>query len=146
MRTVTTIDIERPAADVFAYVADMANNPKWQDGMESCVWTSALPIGVGSTYDQVAKFLGKEIRTSFEVTEFEIDHHIRIKSVVSTFPLDIARDVEATSDASCRVTAIVAGEPTGVMKLTTPFTKPMVARSVRKDYQKLKGRLEGSRP
>lgn len=32
--------------------------------MRSCRWTSDPPIGVGSTYDQVASFLGREIITS----------------------------------------------------------------------------------
>ncbi len=38
--------------------------------LERCVWTSEPPIGVGSTYDQQARFMGREIVSSFEVVEF----------------------------------------------------------------------------
>ena len=57
--------------EVFTVIADMSRNPEWQSGMRSCEWTSAPPLAVGSTYDQVASFLGREILTSFEVTEYE---------------------------------------------------------------------------
>ncbi len=45
-------------------------------------------LGVGSTYDQVASFLGREIVTTFEVVEYDPPHTIRIVSTASTFPLD----------------------------------------------------------
>ena len=143
METTTQITIERPADLVFIVVADMARNPEWQRAMKSCVWTSEPPIGVGSTYDQVAEFVTRKIVTSFEVVEFEPGRRIRIKSYKSTFPLDITRSVEPLSDYRCTVTAIVTGEPSGVLTWFEPLTKPLVARSVRKDYERLKVLLDG---
>ncbi len=143
METTTQITIERPADLVFAVVADMARNPEWQRGMKSCVWTSEPPIGVGSTYDQVAEFLTRKIVTSFVVVEFEPGRKIRIKSVKSTFPLDVTRSVEPIGEYRCEVTATVSGEPSGVLKWLDPLTKLLVALSVRKDYQRLKVLLDG---
>ncbi len=144
MHTTSEVIVNRSAADVFDVVADMSRNPEWQKGMKSCVWTSDGPIGIGSTYDQVARFAGKEILTSFEVVEFEAGDRIRIKSTKSTFPLDITREVHSINDGSSRVVATVAGEPGGLMKLLRPITKLMVTRSVRGDYARLKSQLEGS--
>lgn len=134
--------IDRPAADVFEYVADMSNNPEWQKGMESCVWTSDGPIRVGSTYDQVAKFLGREIRTSFEVTEFEPDKLIRIESRSGPMPLDIRRVVTPLGDDRCEVVATIRGDSSGVFRIADPIMKVMVNRSVQADYRRLKARLE----
>lgn len=142
MRLQTDIAIDRPAGEVFEVVSDMSLNTTWQKGMQSCVWTSAPPIAVGSTYDQVAGFGGKEILSSFRVTEFEPGRHIRIISTKSTFPLDITRAVTPTTNESCVVRAIVAGEPGGLMKLLNPLTKLLVRRSVKADYQRLKELLE----
>lgn len=75
-----TVDIDRPAGEVFEFLSDMANNPRWQSGMRSCAWTSEPPIGVGSTYSQTATFLSKDIITEFEVVEFEPGSRIRITS------------------------------------------------------------------
>lgn len=142
MRTVTKVSVQRPAPEVFAVVSDMAQNPDWQRGMKSCTWTSPPPIGVDSTYDQEAGFLGKKIVTSFRVSEFVPDTLIRIVSTKSTFPLDITREVKPSGPDSCEITATVAGEPTGVLKLINPVAKHLVARSVAKDYQRLKQMLE----
>ncbi|MDW3221243.1 MAG: SRPBCC family protein [Acidimicrobiales bacterium] len=136
------IDIDRPVEQVFAVVADMSRNPEWQTGMVSCSWTTEPPILVGSTYDQVASFMGREILTTFEVTEFDAPSRIRIESIVSTFPLDITRTVEPRGDGS-RVVAVVRGEPGGLMKLFAPLMTFQARRSIRADYQRLKELLEG---
>ncbi len=131
------IDIDRPADDVFAYIADMSNNPKWQQGQQRCEWTSEPPLRHGSTYDQEARFMGRTIRSSFEVVEFEQGSTIRIKST-SGMPIDVTRTVTATGDTSCRVEAVVGGGP----PLVGPLFKPMVQRNVTKDYERLKELLE----
>ncbi len=136
------VEIHCPVAEVFAVIADMSRNPEWQKGMRSCTWTTEPPLRVGSTYDQVASFMGKKIVTTFEVTEFEPPSRIRIESVVSTFPLDITRTVEPTATGS-RVTAHVKGEPGGLMRLFNPIMKIQVQRSIDGDYRRLKALLEG---
>lgn len=142
MQTTTVTTIGRPAAEVFTVVSDMSRNPEWQRGMRSCTWTSGSPIGVGSTYDQVATFLGRTITTSFEVIEFEPGRRIRIVSTESTFPLDITRTVDPVDELSCEVTAVVAGEPSGVLGLLQPIVGPLLRWSVSRDYQRLKVQLE----
>lgn len=137
-----TVDVARSAGEVFEYLSDMSNNPRWQKGMESCEWTSDPPIRVGSTYSQVAKFLWMEILTEFEVVEYEPGERIRIKSTKSTFPLDITRSVKASEDELTQVDAVIKGEPSGLMGLLAPVTKPMANRSVQRDYQRLKELLE----
>ena len=124
-------------------VADMSRNPDWQRGMRECVWTSEPPLRLGSTYDQVAKFLGRRIVTSFEVTEFVPDSRIRIESTRSTFPLDITRTVESLASNRCRVSALVKGEPGRMFVIVGPLMRAMVGHSVRRDYLALKSLLEG---
>jgi hypothetical protein len=143
-----TSDIEvRCAPSVaFAVLADMARNPEWQKGMRSCEWTSAPPLRVGSTYDQEASFLGRTIRTSFEVTEFVADERIRIVSTVSTFPIDVTRTVESVGEDRTRISAVVRGEPGRVFGFAGPLMRAMVGRSVRGDYRRLKALLEGGQP
>lgn len=135
------VEIARPPDVVFAMIADMARNTEWQNGMVSCDWTSDPPHGFGSTYEQVASFMGKKILTTFEVTEYETPTRIRIQSVVSTFPLEITRTVEATASGS-RVTAVVKGEPGGLMKLFAPLMNRQAQSSIDADYQRLVALLE----
>jgi carbon monoxide dehydrogenase subunit G len=147
MEVTASVEINRPPAEVFSYLADMANNPVWQRGQQWCAWTSEPPLDVGSTYDQVASFLGKTITSSFEVVEFEPGRRIRIKSTGGTMPIDVTREVApAASGTGSTVSAIVRGEPAGVLGVMTniaaPLMRIMVRNSVRSDYGRLKEILE----
>jgi hypothetical protein len=130
-------DVPRPAPELFAFVADMRNNPRWQQGQVSCEWTTPPPIAVGSRYDQRARFLGRDIVSTFEVTELVPDRRIRIRTVEGTMPMDITREVEPLGEDRSRVTATVRGGPTGLLRLADPLTRRMVRRSVRGDYERL---------
>lgn len=138
----SSVDIARPASDVFDYVANFENNPAWQKGMKSARYTSPMPMVVGSTYDQVASFLGKEIVTSFEVTALEPGRSVTITSTSGTFPIEVTRTVEATGEGTCRASADVNGSPGGLFKLAGPLMRMMVESSVRKDWANLKAMLE----
>ena len=133
-----TVEIDRPAAEVFAMVADFSRNPEWQGGMVACRWTSDSRSEVGSTYAQEARFLGRPIITEFEVVAVDPGRSIEIASTKSTFPIQVTRSVEALGPDRSRVTAHVRGQPTGWMK----WLSGMVGRSVRKDYAALKELLE----
>lgn len=138
------IEIERPAAEVFAYLSDFSNNPRWQSGMESASWTSEPPHTVGATYVQVARFLGREIRSHFVVEALEPGRSVRIATTESTFPIRVERSVEPLDASRCRVRADIQGDPaTGLMRLVAPLMRWFGQRSVTADYQALKVLLEG---
>jgi uncharacterized protein YndB with AHSA1/START domain len=137
IETVVTREIARPADEVFAFVADASNNPRWQFGMQRCTRTSEPPIRVGSTYDQHARFLGRDIVSTFEVVELVPDRRIRIRTLESPMPIDVVREVEPLAAGRARVRATVRGGPTGTLRLLDPLTKVLVQRSVRRDYERL---------
>ena len=131
------VEIARPAAAVFAYLSDFENNPRWQNGMKTCRWTSE-ERGVGGTYVQEASFLGRKIETAFVVTEHVPGERVSIESTESSFPIQVTRSVESLGDDRCLVTAHIRGQPTGVLKLFGG----MVRKNVAKDYARLKELLE----
>lgn len=136
------VDIDRPAAVVFEYVSNFENNPRWQNGMRACRFTSEPPLRVGSTYEQVALFLRKTIRTTFEVTALDPGRSVTIESRASTFAIRVTRSVEPVDDARCRVQATIEGGPGGVLRLLSPLITFFAQRSVRGDYARLKRLLE----
>lgn len=137
--------IERPADEVFGFLSDAANNPRWQNGMRSCAWTSEPPIAVGSTYRQHARFLGRDVLSTFVVATYEPDRRIVIESVESTFPIQVDRSVAATGPDSCRVTAVVTGGPSGrVALLLGPLLGRMAQRSIDGDYDRLVSLMEST--
>jgi uncharacterized membrane protein len=143
MRMTATREINRPADEVFEFFADASNNPKWQKGMVSCEWTSAPPTGIGSTYRQQARFMGRDVVSTFAVTAFEPGRMIEIETVESTFPIKVVRRVEPVTDSSCRVSADISGGPEkGVLKLLEPVVGRRAQKSVDGDYDRLVELLE----
>lgn len=145
MELSATRQIRRPAGEVFEFLADASNNPLWQSGMVSCRWSSEPPVRVGSTYEQQARFLGRNVISTFVVTGYEPPKQIEIKTVESTFPIRVSRSVESTAPASCRVSAEISGGPEGgLMKLFEPLMGLAAQRSVDRDYDRLVQLLESS--
>lgn len=134
--------IDRPGEEVFAFVSDASNNPRWQKGQRSCVWTSPPPTGVGSTYEQEARFLGRTVTSRFEVTEYEPGRSITIRSTEGSFPITVRRSVEPLGDGRSRVTAEIEGEPGGFFRLVGPALRRLAQRSVDADYDRLQQLLE----
>ncbi len=50
LKVETTVQIERPSEEVFAYISNFENNPEWQSGQLQAKFTSDSPLQVGSTY------------------------------------------------------------------------------------------------
>lgn len=138
-------EIDRPAEEVFAFFADASNNPEWQKGMESCNWISDPPIGVGSTYRQKARFLGREVVSTFEVTGFESGRVIQIQTIESTFPIRVSRRVDPTGRETCRVRAEISGGPDkGILVFLGPLMASLARRSIERDYDRVVELLESA--
>ena len=115
IRVTADIEIEHPSEAVFEYLANFENNPYWQRGMREARFTSEPPLRVGSTYDQVARFLGRRIVSSFEVVEFDPGRSITIATVASSFPIRVTRRVEPLESGRSRVTAEISGDAERVL-------------------------------
>ncbi len=140
-----TRDIDRPAREVFEFFSDASNNPDWQTGMVSCEWTTPPPVGVGSTYEQKAQFMGRDIVSIFEVTRYEPGRLLAIATIESTFPIQVVRTVEPLSQDKCRVSAEITGGPQGrVARLFEPVMARSALKSVNRDYDRLVQLLESA--
>ena len=142
MRLESEVEIDRPADEVFAVVSDFSRNPDWQGGMRSARWTTEPPLRVGSTYEQVARFLGRDVVTTFEVVGYEPGRSVTIESRQSSFPITVTRAVEPIGADRTRVSAVIDGRPGRFFRLFGPLLRMMAERSVRQDYQRLRELLE----
>lgn len=142
MKLASSVEIDRPADEVFRVIADFSRNPEWQRGMKSAHWTSEPPVDVGSTYEQVARFLGRDVVTTFEVVAHEPGRSITIESRQSSFPIKVTRAVEPMGPDRTRVSAHIVGEPGRFFRLFGPLLRMTAERSVRSDYDRLRRLLE----
>ena len=62
--------INRPVEDVFAFVANFENHPKWETDFQEVKRLTSTPAGVGTVYQCLLKFPGQTAASKFEITEY----------------------------------------------------------------------------
>ena len=67
----TRIDIDRPAGEVFDFVADQTNAPRWQHGLHEVRRITPGPVGVGTEHAFVRRFAGMNIESRNRYTAYE---------------------------------------------------------------------------
>jgi len=66
----TEIVIGRPAGVVSAYAAEPSNAPAWYQNITSVAWQTSPPPQAGSRMTFTARFLGRRLAYTYEVTGF----------------------------------------------------------------------------
>jgi uncharacterized protein YndB with AHSA1/START domain len=72
----TTV-IDRPIEEVFNFLADGTNDPKFSARVLEIKKTTDGPTGVGTTYASTVKDAGVKTNREFKITEFEPPTRIR---------------------------------------------------------------------
>jgi uncharacterized protein YndB with AHSA1/START domain len=138
-----SIVIDRPIAEVFAFVTDQRNTPQWQAGLvEVRPLAEGLP-GVGKRYALVRKFMGRRMEAVNEYLRYETDKLVTFKTISGP-------EVEASYlfepvENGTRLTSRVRLQIPGVMGLFDPLIGMNLRREMRAALPALKALLE-SRP
>lgn len=140
---VVEIEINCAPAIAWEYMVNAEHNPEWLPNMRSCTWVTDPPIRAGSRYEQVARFLGKDVRISFEVTALDDMRLIRITSLPgSSFPITITREVDPVGDRRCLVKETAEGEPGRFFAVAEAPMRALARRNITRAYRGLKQMLE----
>jgi uncharacterized protein YndB with AHSA1/START domain len=142
VRNSNSIEVRKDAEDVFAFVTEFPNDPRWQRGKKSCTWTSDGGLGVGATYRQHARFLGRDVHQNFTVLEVETPRRVRYESKDGSFPLMVTRTVEDLGGGRSRFTETVEGDAGRFFSMAAPLLQPLVKRTITHDFENLKALLE----
>src|SRR5260370_24938589 len=67
--------IERPVSEVFAFISDPENLPRWNYYVTGCIKLDASPARVGSTY----RLVPKSATPVFSRTQFQHDPRVVIR-------------------------------------------------------------------
>jgi len=136
-----TMTIHRPAEEVFAFLADFENVPRWNYAIEETRKVSPGPVGVGTAYRQTRSIPAKS-EEGFEVTVFEPGKRLAVRGQIGPFRARISYLLEAAPGGT-RLTNDVALDPSpGVLRLAARLATPRVKAAVAENLSKLKEILE----
>jgi uncharacterized protein YndB with AHSA1/START domain len=126
-----TVTIDRPLHEVFAFVADKGNDPRWRPGVAEIEHVSGE--GAGATYRQVMSGpMGRKIPADFEITRYEIGKRIEFRTTAG--PVRPNGSFAFVDDGGAtRLTFALDAELEGAKKLMAP----MVAASMRSEVENL---------
>lgn len=120
MPTITrTVSAARPIETVFGYLVDFSNAEEWDAGTVSCRRLSG-DGGVGTHYENVSSFLGRETTLVYEVIELADNAKLVLrgsnKTVTAVDSLSFTPGPEGT-----QVTYSADFTFNGLARLATPF-------------------------
>jgi uncharacterized protein YndB with AHSA1/START domain len=112
-----SVTINRPVADVFAFVADGEKCKLWRPGVVDIVRaTGAMDGGVGTRYIQGVKGpMGRRISADYEITVFEPERRLEFQTIEGPARPHGRYDFEA-ADGGTRLTFALDAELTGLRK------------------------------
>lgn len=104
MRRVSgTAFIPSPPGEVYAFIAEPANLPLWQDGIVSSVRTSPPPTVAGSTGQVVIEMMGQRVTADTTIREAVLDRRLVIATSASGMSLVGSLDL-APADGGTQLT------------------------------------------
>ena len=137
----SSVLINRPVEEVFAFVTEPGNSTLWQSGCLESVKTSEGPVGVGTTGREVRRFLGLQIETTGEVTDFEPNKRSSVKTTSGPAQGQATWTFESAGGGTTFATAIDV-DLGGLFKLAGPVLSRMIERQIETDLANLKDLLE----
>ncbi len=72
----TTVEIDRPVEEVFAFVADQTNAPRWQADLHEVRRLTDGPLRVGTEHEFVRVFAGRRLASRNRFVEFEPGRYV----------------------------------------------------------------------
>jgi carbon monoxide dehydrogenase subunit G len=131
VRAELTIEIARTPEDVFAYLTDVSNLPKWQAGVKDARVRE-------DKIEETRSFLGRELHTTLEIVDQDERHVFSIRALNGPVLFTVRHELEPT-DGGTRLTVSAEGDVPG---FASGFVAQRAKTQFRKDFARLKEILE----
>ena len=139
------VTIARPAGEVFAFLADPRNIPRWNYAIERTEQTSPGPVGVGATYRQT-RTIPRRSEENLQITAFEPPSRLTIDGQLGPFKATSSYLLQPAAGGT-RLTNDVELEPiSALLRPVGPLIVPRIKKAVADNLSTLKQLLETGHP
>lgn len=139
-----TVTVDRPVAVVFAYVSDFATTTQWDPGTVRTVRTSG-DGGVGTTYHNTSRFLGRTTELEYVVTDLRPLQRIVLRGENATVVAEDTMTVRPTSSGGTELTYRADFAFKGPARIVAPLLAPALRRLGDRAEEGLRGALSALR-
>lgn len=134
------VQIRRAVSDVFSFVANQENNPRWNYFVTNVRKTSEGPLQVGTTFHQTRVNDAQDLR----IVAIEPDRSISVETIPPSTP-EVQRTIEFYKEDGATVLVDHWQLDTGHPQLLQKFAAGRVKSAVKENLSKLKELLETGR-
>jgi uncharacterized membrane protein len=142
VRVVGSVEINRPADQVWMYVADYGHDTSWRAGVRQMHPSRPGPAQVGVTTHETLRLLGLSFRTDASVDRVEAGRLLEWHAHDRHKQLRGSRLVEPTGPGSCRFTEVAEVRLLGLLRPLEPLVARLLQRQATADLRRLKHLLE----
>ena len=140
-----SVVINRPVEVVFNYLSDLQNGKQWQTGVLDVQRLSAGAPGPGSRYVVVRKFLGRKMESNVEISVFEPNRKMVLKSTSGPMPFE-QTIVFQPGEGRTKVSTVINLQVSGMLGMAEPMIAGSVKREVTAAFGDLKDLMEHKVP
>lgn len=137
------IDIQRPAEEVFAYLADVTNTPHWYSAVQTARQISGDGPTLGAAYALVRHLPQGRVEDLVTIDELDPPHLVRIGTSEGATPFSYRYRLELRG-VTTRVHLDGEIEVTGPARLLGPVATQAFKRGIEDNLQALRGILESA--
>ena len=138
----TEIEISRGRGEVAGYASDPDNATEWYENIKAVEWKSPKPVEVGSRIAFVARFLGRRLAYTYEISKLVPGQRLVMNTAEGPFPMETTYTWEDTAGGGTKMTLRNRGTPSGFPRLVAPLMATAMRRANRKDLVRLRKILE----
>ena len=121
-----TVETDAPPERVFAYLADFTHTEEWDPGTVRTHRVSG-DGGVGTTYANTSRFLGRETDLTYEVLRHEPDRVVQLRGRNKTVTALDTMEITPHGSGST-VTYTADFEFSGVARYVAPLLRPALKK------------------
>jgi uncharacterized membrane protein len=137
-----SIEINRPAEEVFAYLDQLDRHSEWQGSLVSAKVETDGPTRVGTRVIERRKVPGGTRDIPYEITEHEPPRKASFRGTAGPVRPVGTVTVDPAGESSSRLNLELDLEGHGIGKLIAIFARRQAAKQVPEDNEKLKQVLE----
>ena len=142
MKFTNRVTIKRSRDEVFAFLADLENLPRWNYAIEQTRKLTPGPVEVGSRYHQVRTVPARR-EEDLEVVELEPGRRLTVQGTLNNLPARLTYVLEPDGDATV-LTNDVELTTSGLLTLVAPLATRQIRAAVAANLDVLRQILEAS--
>jgi carbon monoxide dehydrogenase subunit G len=136
--------INKPVDQVWNFLTDFKNTPKWDIGVNETRQTSQGAARLGTTFQNIGPFLGQQSVREYKVTEYEPDKKATVKLITPSLLIKAAEVsyIFESAQNGTKLSAVGSVEFNGLFKVFRSILLQRARKDSEGDLANLKRLLE----